>query len=143
MLHLLFEFLAFKSDISFWQGNKSLVGLSAQAVVSELFSQIIIFLFLVDSCTSLLVTIPAFFGILIQAWKVKRATGIVLNFAYPFVRFTRWETESSTTKTDTGMNIEISCKFLKFFFIIDVPISRLKIENFSIFKRTRKSVFRG
>ena len=70
LLHLLFEFLAFQSDITFWKENKSLAGLSARAVVSELFSQCIVFLFLVDSDTSLLVTIPSFFGILIQAWKV-------------------------------------------------------------------------
>jgi hypothetical protein len=82
ILHLFFEFLAFKSDISFWQGNKSLAGLSAQAVVSEFFSQSVIFLFLVDSDTSLLVTIPAFLGILIQGWKVHKATGIKIRLTY-------------------------------------------------------------
>lgn len=70
LLHLLFEFLAFQSDISFWKENKSLAGLSTRAVVTDLFSQIIVFLYLIDSDTSVLVTIPAFFGIGIQAWKV-------------------------------------------------------------------------
>jgi hypothetical protein len=70
MLHLLFEFLAFQSDISFWKENKSLAGLSARTVVTDLISQIIVFLFLVDSNSSLLVIVPAFFGILIQIWKV-------------------------------------------------------------------------
>ena len=50
---------------------QSLAGLSTRSVVSELFSQSIVFLFLVDSETSLLVTVPAFFGIIIQAWKVR------------------------------------------------------------------------
>lgn len=49
---------------------QSLAGLSVRSVVSELFSQMIVFLFLVDSDTSLLVTVPAFFGIIIQMWKV-------------------------------------------------------------------------
>ncbi len=71
LLHLLFECLAFQSDISFWQQNKSLAGLSARTVVTDLISQVIVFLFLVDSDTSLLVTIPAGFGLLIQTWKVK------------------------------------------------------------------------
>ncbi len=70
MLHLLFEFLAFRSDISFWQSNKSLAGLSTRAVVTDLLSQLIVFLFLVESDASLLITVPSFFGILIQAWKV-------------------------------------------------------------------------
>jgi hypothetical protein len=71
-LHLLFEFLAFQSDIAFWSGNKSLAGLSVRSVVTELFSQIIVFLFLVDSDTSLLVSVPAFAAILIQMWKVHK-----------------------------------------------------------------------
>lgn len=70
LLHLLFECLAFQSDISFWKENKSLAGLSARTVLTDLISQVIVFLFLVDSDTSMLVTIPAFFGLLIQAWKV-------------------------------------------------------------------------
>jgi hypothetical protein len=76
MLHLLFEVLAFQSDILFWKENTSLVGLSARAVVAELLSQIVIFVYLLDSDTSLLVTMPAAAGVLIQVWKVKRATGL-------------------------------------------------------------------
>jgi hypothetical protein len=70
VLHLLFEFLAFQSDINFWRENKSLAGLSTRALITDLISQIVIFLFLVDSNTSLLVTIPTFAGIIIQIWKV-------------------------------------------------------------------------
>ena len=69
-LHLLFEFLAFKSDINFWQENKSLAGLSVRALVTDLVSQIIVFLFLLESNTSLLVSIPAGCAIIIQCWKV-------------------------------------------------------------------------
>ena len=54
-LHLLFEFLAFKSDISFWKQNKSLRGLSVSAIAAEFVFQLIILLFLVEDNTSLLV----------------------------------------------------------------------------------------
>ena len=60
---------------------QSLAGLSVRSVVSELFSQMIVFLFLVDSDTSLLVTVPSFFGILIQMWKVN-LNAIFLNFLF-------------------------------------------------------------
>lgn len=78
ILHLLFEALAFQSDISFWRENKSLTGLSVRAVIADLISQSIIFLFLLDSNTSLLVIIPAAIGIVIQCWKVKKATGLAI-----------------------------------------------------------------
>ena len=95
LLHLFFEFLAMKSDIQFWNGNKSLAGLSSRAIVSDLFSQIIVFLFLVDSNTSLLVTIPSFISIFIQMWKVKKATGFVLkrNGIYISYELSRWKTK--------------------------------------------------
>jgi len=74
-LHLLFEFLAFHSDINFWRKNKSLRGLSVRSVVVELIFQLVILLFLIDTDSSLLLTIPSAIGLMIQAWKVQRATG--------------------------------------------------------------------
>ena len=70
LLHLLFEALAFQSDIAFWKNNRSLVGLSARTVITDLLTQFVVFLFLIESDTSLLVTIPAFIGLFIQMWKV-------------------------------------------------------------------------
>mmetsp|Transcript_21508 Transcript_21508/g.28233 ORF Transcript_21508/g.28233 Transcript_21508/m.28233 type:complete len:633 (-) Transcript_21508:263-2161(-) len=108
-LHLLFEFLAFKSDVNFWRKNKSLRGLSARSVIIDFFSQIVIFFYLVDVDTSLLVTIPAFIGILIQVWKVKRATGVTLLFKgiFPTVVFARLQAEEQgkeNKQKDTATN---------------------------------------
>jgi len=96
LLHLVFELLSFQSDIDFWAKNTSLAGLSVRAVCTDLVSQTIVFLFLIDSDTSLLVTVPSFIAILIQVWKVTKATGLVISrrFAlgflpYPTVEFTR------------------------------------------------------
>lgn len=80
-LHFIFEILAFQSDISFWRSNKSLAGLSCRQVVTDLISQTIIFLFLLDSDTSPLVTIPAFLGLLVQGWKVNKATGVRVKWS--------------------------------------------------------------
>ena len=112
MLHLLFECLAFQSDINFWKENKSLAGLSTRALITDLISQIVIFLFLVDSETSLLVTIPSFFGIIIQIWKVRKATGITFtmksNWIIPSIEFTRWKAiDSSSPKATTDQHKSI------------------------------------
>lgn len=109
LLHLLFEFLAFQSDINFWKENKSLAGLSTRALITDLVSQIVILLFLIDSQTSLLVTIPSGIGIVIQIWKVQKATGAAFlwydqNGSFsPHIAFTRWkaiEESRSTTRKD-------------------------------------------
>ncbi|KAG7207721.1 hypothetical protein KM043_009337 [Ampulex compressa] len=71
-VHLLFDFLAFKNDISFWKKKNSLVGLSIWTIIWRAFSQTVIFLYLLDEGSSLLVVIPATIGTIIELWKLKK-----------------------------------------------------------------------
>jgi len=74
-LHLLFEFLTFKSEVSFWRSNKDLTGLSVRSLFLDMMGQVIILLFLIEKDSSLLVTVPAAIGCLIALWKCQRGAG--------------------------------------------------------------------
>jgi hypothetical protein len=78
VLHLLFEFLTFKSDVDFWRGNTDLTGLSVRALFLDWMSQVIILLYLIEMDSSLLMTVPTGFGMLIALWKCQRGAGFKL-----------------------------------------------------------------
>ncbi|CAL7941054.1 unnamed protein product [Xylocopa violacea] len=71
-IHLLFDFLAFKNDVSYWRRKENLVGLSKWTVVWQGFSQTIIFLYLLNEGSSLLVLIPTGIESIIGMWKLKK-----------------------------------------------------------------------
>ena len=55
LLHTVFEMLAFKNDIGFWNQNKSMEGLSARTVIINACCQVVIFLYILNNETSLLI----------------------------------------------------------------------------------------
>ncbi|XP_003707777.2 lipid scramblase CLPTM1L [Megachile rotundata] len=77
-IHVLFDFLAFKNDVSYWRKKDNLIGLSKWTVVWRGFSQTVIFLYLLDEGSSLLVLIPTGIGSIIEIWKLKK----VLNLRF-------------------------------------------------------------
>jgi Cleft lip and palate transmembrane protein 1 (CLPTM1) len=75
-LHLLFEFLTFKSEVSFWKKNKDLTGLSVRSLYLDFVGQTIILFYLIELQSSLLTTVPSGIGCLIALWKCERAAGL-------------------------------------------------------------------
>lgn len=100
-LHVLFDFLAFKNDISFWRGRKTMEGISSSTVAWRAFSQIIIFLYLLDENTSMLVLIPTGIGGIIELWKVTKAFHIKFDSWKPKVISARTSGENTTEKLDS------------------------------------------
>lgn len=74
--HLLFDFLAFKSDFHFWKNCNSMAGLSYRSLVWRSVSQVIITIYLYDQGTSLLVLGPAVVATVIEFWKLRRVSVI-------------------------------------------------------------------
>jgi len=75
-LHLLFEFLTFKNEVSFWKNNTDLTGLSVRSLFLDMIGQVIIVLYLIEKDSSLLMIVPSAIGCLIALWKCQRAAGI-------------------------------------------------------------------
>jgi len=100
-VHLLFDCLAFKSDINFWRGKKSMEGLSRKTILWRAFSQSVIFLYLMDEETSLLVLIPAGVGALIEIWKVTKALHITFSFSTGISFGADSAVEASTAELDS------------------------------------------
>uniref|UniRef100_A0A674EN30 Lipid scramblase CLPTM1L n=1 Tax=Salmo trutta TaxID=8032 RepID=A0A674EN30_SALTR len=64
--HFIFEFLAFKNDISFWRKKKNMVGMSRKTVLWRCFSTIVILLKMLEERSSLLGLIPVGIGTTIE-----------------------------------------------------------------------------
>ncbi|XP_058808355.1 lipid scramblase CLPTM1L [Phymastichus coffea] len=119
-MHLLFDFLAFKNDISFWRRKNNLAGLSTQTVLWRAFSQAVIFLYLLDEDSSLLVLIPAGIGTIIELWKVKkilRARFIWSESIVPKIKFDWSQCTSAETKTR-----EFDAECMKYFSYLLYPL---------------------
>lgn len=92
VLHVIFDVLAFKNDIQFWRNASSFRGISVNAMTTSLVCDAIIFLYLVDEDTSLLVLAPAGIGLLVLAWKVRpsarggRSAGLAATLRSPHTR---------------------------------------------------------
>ncbi|KAI9012160.1 cleft lip and palate transmembrane protein 1-domain-containing protein [Phycomyces nitens] len=116
LLHSLFEFLAFKNDIAFWNKKKNSAGVSVRSIIVNIFFQIVIFLYLLDNNqeTSWMVLIGQGFGLLIEVWKVFKALKYELVWV-PGSLLPRLGTqtiESTETEDDTAKYDAIAFKYL-------------------------------
>lgn len=95
-VHLLFDVLSFKNDISFWHKRESMVGLSSKALLWRCFSYTVVFLYLHDQETSHLVIVPAGISVLIEFWKLKKAFKI--EFTMRGLKFGKVSAEEAETE---------------------------------------------
>ncbi|PGH31717.1 hypothetical protein GX50_05496 [[Emmonsia] crescens] len=129
ILHMIFEGLAFKSDISHWRQKKDSVGTSLRTILANVFMQAIIFLYLLDNSegTSWMILGGQAFGIVLEAWKITKTVDVRLRrprresiFSFlPYVIAFEDKHKLSETEQKTKEYDEIAFKYL---YILAVPL---------------------
>ncbi|KAJ1519561.1 hypothetical protein ONE63_004839 [Megalurothrips usitatus] len=79
ILHSVFELLAFKNDIQFWNNRQSLEGLSVRSVFFNVFQSLVVLLYVLDNDTNTVVRISVGIGLLIEIWKIHKVIDIKIN----------------------------------------------------------------
>jgi len=85
IVHSVFEFLAFKNDIQFWNNRKSLEGLSVRSVFFNVFQSVIVLLYVLDNETNTIIKISCFVGLLIEIWKINKVVDFSINAEKPTI----------------------------------------------------------
>uniref|UniRef100_A0A7S4KMJ4 Cleft lip and palate associated transmembrane protein n=2 Tax=Guillardia theta TaxID=55529 RepID=A0A7S4KMJ4_GUITH len=110
LLHTVFDFLAFKNDISFWRKVDSMQGLSVRSIFTNIITQTIIFLYLLDNDTSWLILLSSGVGLLIEIWKVKKAMNVLVLPQFPFIKLNY----KDSYKSETMRYDQIAMKYLSY-----------------------------
>ncbi|XP_010252372.1 PREDICTED: cleft lip and palate transmembrane protein 1 homolog [Nelumbo nucifera] len=113
LLHSVFDFLAFKNDIQFWNKNKSMEGLSAKSVVVSFICQLIVFLYLLDNDTSWMILASSGIGCCIEFWKIGKAMHIEIDRSgrIPVLRF---KDRESYARNKTKEYDDLAMKYLSY-----------------------------
>uniref|UniRef100_A0A8B9HEM0 CLPTM1 regulator of GABA type A receptor forward trafficking n=1 Tax=Astyanax mexicanus TaxID=7994 RepID=A0A8B9HEM0_ASTMX len=75
----IFEFLAFKNDIQFWNSRQSLEGLSVRSIIFGVFQSLVVLLYILDNETNFVVQVSVFIGLLIDFWKITKVMDVRLD----------------------------------------------------------------
>merc|ERR1719273_2788621 len=79
IVHSVFEFLAFKNDIQFWNNRKSLEGLSVRSVFFNVFQSLVVLLYVLDNETNTLIKVSCFVGLAIEVWKIHKVVDFSID----------------------------------------------------------------
>ncbi|XP_071962542.1 putative lipid scramblase CLPTM1 [Antedon mediterranea] len=115
IVHSVFEFLAFKNDIQFWNNRKSLEGLSVRSVFFGVFQSLIVLLYILDNETNFVIKVSIFIGLLIDCWKITKVVTIKVDPDRHFLGFLPWityEDKSTYVESETKQFDKMAFKYL-------------------------------
>ncbi|CAG9766664.1 unnamed protein product [Ceutorhynchus assimilis] len=107
ILHSIFELLAFKNDIQFWNNRNSLEGLSVRSVFFSVFQSLVVLLYVLDHETNFLIKVSCFVGLGIEIWKILKVVDVKFENGRLVFKDKGSYVESSTKQYD-----ELAFKYL-------------------------------
>ncbi|KAI0988917.1 hypothetical protein GJ496_000689 [Pomphorhynchus laevis] len=115
VLHTFFEILAFKNDIQFWKNRSNLEGLSIRTLLFNIFTSLIVVLYVFDNQTNFAIRMSVAFGLLIEFWKVPKILNISIDRSKSFFGIfphIKMEFKSSYKKSSTSEHDKTAFKYL-------------------------------
>ncbi|KAG5897555.1 hypothetical protein JTB14_007270 [Gonioctena quinquepunctata] len=107
IVHSVFELLAFKNDIQFWNNRNSLEGLSVRSVFFGVFQSLVVLLYVLDNETNTLIRVSCLVGLGIEFWKIWKVVDI--KFENGWITF---QNKSSYTESSTIVYDKLAFKYL-------------------------------
>ncbi|XP_001844023.2 cleft lip and palate transmembrane protein 1 homolog [Culex quinquefasciatus] len=115
ILHSIFELLAFKNDIQFWNNRKSLEGLSVRSVFFNVFQSLIVLLYVLDNETNFMIKMSCFVGLGIEVWKIQKVVNISItreNLLFGFLPRITFSDKGSYVESSTKQYDNLAFKYL-------------------------------
>jgi len=103
ILHCVFEYLALKNDVQFWQNTNAATlrkFVSLRAVVLEILCNTVLLVYLYDQDSNFLVLILSFCQILVDCWKLTRVVTFSVERRYVVVPWFKFASKVPTTGED-------------------------------------------
>jgi len=125
ILHMIFEMMAFKSDISHYRNKKNNVGISVRSILGNVFMQGVIFLYLLDNNenTSWMILFTQGMGIVLEFWKITTVVNVRIRDAPNSIIPYRIAFEDKHVLSETEEKTkEYDAVAFKYMYMIAVPL---------------------
>ncbi|POS84585.1 hypothetical protein EPUL_001868 [Erysiphe pulchra] len=124
IIHMIFEMLAFKSDISHYRNKKNNVGISIRSILGNVFMQAIILLYLLDNNenTSWMILFSQGMGILLELWKITTIVNICVRPSENVIGFKVAFEDKHILSVTEEKTKEYDAVAFKYLYMVAIPL---------------------
>ncbi|RKF54395.1 Cleft lip and palate transmembrane protein 1 [Erysiphe neolycopersici] len=124
IVHMIFEMLAFKSDISHYRNKKNNVGISIRSILGNVFMQAVILLYLLDNNenTSWMILLSQGMGILLELWKITTIVNICVRPSDNIFGFKVAFEDKHTLSITEEKTKEYDAVAFKYLYMVAIPL---------------------